>query len=270
MQEFIQYYPDAAPIIGDLYAKSMDWPEAEQVAERLAFLLPPEVKAKKAADDAKKNGEPPPESAQPPAPPPDPLMELKVQEEQLKLQELQIKLQQEQVRLQQEQEKLKSMQVETDLMIKKSKEDIRRMMEEIEKEDSEPARSFVDNRPSASHVSQAGVTEIPGRAGGGEVEKDSPYVVGEQGPEVFIPSQNGFVAPNAAFDPEGNGYDYQAAAEGGIKPDNTGHWPSRNPITGQILKGRKHETFPLTVAGETDAGYEIYKGDDGKYYSKKK
>jgi hypothetical protein len=95
MQEFIQYYPNAAPIIGDLYAKSMDWPEAEQVANRLAFLLPPEIKAQKAADEARKNGEPPPQPAQPPAPPPDPLVELKVQEEQLKVQEMQIKLEQE-------------------------------------------------------------------------------------------------------------------------------------------------------------------------------
>ena len=55
MQEFIQYYPDAAPIIGDLYAKSMDWPEAEQVANRLAFLLPPEIKAQKAADEDRKS-----------------------------------------------------------------------------------------------------------------------------------------------------------------------------------------------------------------------
>ena len=191
MQEFIQYYPNAAPVIGDLYAKSMDWPEAEQVAERLAFLLPPEIRAKKAEDEARKNGEAPPEPVQPPAPPPDPMAELKIQEEQLKLQELQIKLQQEQVRLQQEQAKLESMQVETELMIKKSKEDIRKMMEEIEKEGTEPVRDSVANRSFPSQGRSANATEIPGRAGGGEVENNSPYVVGEQGPEVFIPEENG-------------------------------------------------------------------------------
>src|SRR5690606_28845280 len=121
MQEFIQYYPDAAPIIGDLYAKSMDWPGAEQVAERLAFLLPPEIKAQRAAEEARRKGEPPPQQEQQPAPPPDPLAQAKLQEEQLKLQDLQIKLQQEQVKLQQEQARLEKMRIETEVMLAQSK-----------------------------------------------------------------------------------------------------------------------------------------------------
>ena len=72
------------------------------------------------------------------------------------------------------------------------------------------------------------------------------------------------------FDPEGEGYDIDTAVAAGMKPDKTGHWQSRNPSTGQILKGRKHTTFNLTEEGEAKAGYEIYKGDDGKYYSRKK
>ena len=72
------------------------------------------------------------------------------------------------------------------------------------------------------------------------------------------------------FDPEGSGYDYASAEAAGLGPDETGHWPSRNPETGQILKGRKHPTFHKTVEGEAQAGYEIYKGKDGKYYSRKK
>ena len=46
MSEFIQYYPDAAPLIGDLYAKSMDWPGAQEMAERLTYLLPQEIRKK--------------------------------------------------------------------------------------------------------------------------------------------------------------------------------------------------------------------------------
>lgn len=72
------------------------------------------------------------------------------------------------------------------------------------------------------------------------------------------------------FDPEGSGYDYGTAEKHGIKPDSTGHWPSREPETGQILKGKKHPTFNLTIEGEEKEGYEIYKGEDGKYYSKPK
>ena len=69
------------------------------------------------------------------------------------------------------------------------------------------------------------------------------------------------------FDPEGSGYDYETAGKYGIKPDKTGHMPSRAP-SGQILKGRKHETYEKTLKGEKEAGYVIEKGKDKKYYSR--
>jgi hypothetical protein len=72
------------------------------------------------------------------------------------------------------------------------------------------------------------------------------------------------------FDPEGSGYDMRSALKAGMRRDKkTGRMDSRNPKTGQLLKGRKHRTFPETVAGEKALGYEIYKGDDGKYFSRK-
>lgn len=40
MLEFIKAYPAAAPVVGDLLAKNMDWPGAETVSERLQKLLP--------------------------------------------------------------------------------------------------------------------------------------------------------------------------------------------------------------------------------------
>ncbi len=72
------------------------------------------------------------------------------------------------------------------------------------------------------------------------------------------------------FDPEGSGYDYHRARKAGIKRDATGHYQSRDPKTGQILKGRGHATFHKTVKGEKEAGYEIYKKSNGRYYSRKK
>lgn len=72
------------------------------------------------------------------------------------------------------------------------------------------------------------------------------------------------------FDPESSGYDYEAAQKHNIGPDKTDHWPSRVPQTGQILKGRKHKTWGLTEEGEKKAGYTIYKGKDGRYYSRPK
>lgn len=44
MIELIRAYPDAAPIIGDLLAKNLDWPGAEEIAERLEAMLPPQIK----------------------------------------------------------------------------------------------------------------------------------------------------------------------------------------------------------------------------------
>lgn len=72
----------------------------------------------------------------------------------------------------------------------------------------------------------------------------------------------------AAFDPEGTGYDADSAAQFGLTADETGHFPSRVPETGLILKGRNHPTFDKTIAGEREAGYEIYKGPDTRYYSR--
>jgi hypothetical protein len=43
MMEMIRSYPDAAPIIGDLLAKNLDWPGADEIAERLKKMLPPQL-----------------------------------------------------------------------------------------------------------------------------------------------------------------------------------------------------------------------------------
>lgn len=71
------------------------------------------------------------------------------------------------------------------------------------------------------------------------------------------------------FDPEGSGYDYDSAKKGGLKRDKTGHLGSRNPKTGQMLKGRKHPTWDLAMKGEKKMGYKVYRKADGKYYSGK-
>lgn len=43
MTEFIRAFPQAAPLIGDMLAKNMDWPEADEIARRLQAVLPPQV-----------------------------------------------------------------------------------------------------------------------------------------------------------------------------------------------------------------------------------
>jgi hypothetical protein len=44
MIELIRAYPAAAPLIGDLLAKNLDWPGADEVAQRLQALLPAQAR----------------------------------------------------------------------------------------------------------------------------------------------------------------------------------------------------------------------------------
>src|SRR5690606_25958438 len=44
MIELIRAYPAAAPVVGDLLARNLDWPGADEIAGRLAALLPPQAK----------------------------------------------------------------------------------------------------------------------------------------------------------------------------------------------------------------------------------
>lgn len=43
MMEFIRVFPQAAPIIGDLLAKNLDWPGSDEVAARLKAMLPQQI-----------------------------------------------------------------------------------------------------------------------------------------------------------------------------------------------------------------------------------
>jgi hypothetical protein len=43
MMEFIRVFPQSAPLIGDLLAKNLDWPGADEVAARLKAMLPPQA-----------------------------------------------------------------------------------------------------------------------------------------------------------------------------------------------------------------------------------
>ena len=44
MIELIRAYPAAAPVVGDLLARNLDWPGADEIAGRLAALVPPAAK----------------------------------------------------------------------------------------------------------------------------------------------------------------------------------------------------------------------------------
>lgn len=44
MTELIRSFPQAAPIIGDLLAKNLDWPDADEIQKRLKAMLPPNLR----------------------------------------------------------------------------------------------------------------------------------------------------------------------------------------------------------------------------------
>jgi len=74
------------------------------------------------------------------------------------------------------------------------------------------------------------------------------------------------------FNPQGYGYDQatadQAQADvGGMYDPETGHWGSRDPRSGMMLKGIGHDTWPEAEARERSLGNEITQGEDGRYYS---
>jgi len=124
MQEFIQYNPNAAPLIGDLYAKLMDWPGADEVSKRLEYLLPPEIRTEIITKRALKEGKEPPPQPGSESQQPDPTMVLKIQTEQVKLQEAQIKLQQEQA-------KLEEIKLRQQLAIAESRQRVSDMVEKL-------------------------------------------------------------------------------------------------------------------------------------------
>jgi hypothetical protein len=111
--DFLGAVPTAAPIIMDLIAANMDWPEADKISERLRKVLPPGI-AEDAQGAGEQNGGPPPPATgaaapAPPPPPPDPLMEIRVAQEQEKLKGLQLDNMLKQVQIESSKDKIKQM-----------------------------------------------------------------------------------------------------------------------------------------------------------------
>lgn len=71
------------------------------------------------------------------------------------------------------------------------------------------------------------------------------------------------------FDPRGSGYDYASALAHGVQrqPVAGGHMSSRDPQTGQSLKGAGHPTFWMGLEGDKQAGYDTFAGPDERVYS---
>lgn len=83
-----------------------------------------------------------------------------------------------------------------------------------------------------ANFSKAAISSIQGRASGGSVSAGRPYIVGERGPELFVPGSSGGIVPNGAMmggmtvapvyniDARGATADLQAALPGILQENN--------------------------------------------------
>lgn len=60
-------------------------------------------------------------------------------------------------------------------------------------------REFAYTSSIVTITNPGALPSIPGRAGGGPVSRGEAYVVGEQGPELFVPGKDGTIIPNGAM-----------------------------------------------------------------------
>ena len=62
-------------------------------------------------------------------------------------------------------------------------------------------------------------------------------------------------------------YDKERAKELGFKKDKGGHSPSRDPITGRILKGQNHPTFSKALWRDIQMGYRPHIDQAGNVFT---
>ena len=57
-------------------------------------------------------------------------------------------------------------------------------------------QQMIDDAMAALGYQANAIGTLPGRATGGPVEQGQPYIVGEEGPELYVPNQSGTILPN--------------------------------------------------------------------------
>jgi hypothetical protein len=101
--------PEQTAVITDILFSSMDMPRADDIAERIKKLIPPQILGNEQdpsqGGGQNATGQPPPVNSPPPPPEPDPIIELQ-------LRTARAKMQQEELRAEQEKAKLALLQVE--------------------------------------------------------------------------------------------------------------------------------------------------------------
>lgn len=98
------------------------------------------------------------------------------------------------------------------------------------------------------------------------------YVGNTPPPAPVGPPAKVYAEGGAVFDPESDAYDYLSAGAAGLRPelddiDGFLHWPSRDPSSGLILKGRRHPTWNEAMEADQALGFSLVPSADGRYYS---
>jgi len=127
--EFIRAFPPAAPLIGDIYAKIMDFPHAEEIGERLEEALPPPIKAKLQQERA--------EAEQAAGKPPSPEVQQQAQAQQEAQQKAQAA---EQMQMAEMQAKV----MEAEAKAQKAKADARKAIADADRAESEAQKAKAD------------------------------------------------------------------------------------------------------------------------------
>lgn len=137
--------PEQVAVISDIVFEMMDFSRADDIAERLKKLIPPEILGNDESGNTLQEGEGGQNGMPAQELPPDPAMvaqeqalqvesqrqQIEIQEAQIKLQEEQVKLETAQAKLQQEEAKLQGLKLENELKIKASKDDIHALVQEM-------------------------------------------------------------------------------------------------------------------------------------------
>jgi hypothetical protein len=106
-------------------------------------------------------------------------------------------------------------------------------------------------RSSSSGPKTSGSPGVQGRAFGGAVYRNTPYVVGERRPELFVPNRDGYIHPNAAAAMRGAG--------GGAHPELASAVDRLHTLLSRLESMPAHEIVRmgangLTRAMDSDAG----------------
>lgn len=136
-----------------------------------------------------------------------------------------------------------------DEFMKPGAEGFKKLMTRMDKLAKKAARQVIIDVQVTKHVNEI-VTEIRqnvrARALGGPVDAGSPFLVGERGPELFVPNVNGMIVPNNELRPSG-GNVINLTVNAGMGTDS-------RQVSKQIVDALKHYQrsngpLPLKVAG---------------------